>query len=223
MINLHIKEFEFSENIDVNSSILLVIENKKLLYSFLKDLCSGSSYLKYFELYDDSNKKIKTTDVIDFIPSLLTLDLNNKKNINSLMRNVKILCNDNLESGVEYIKNKLEEIYNYVKMESTLDIVSDINFDEDDLMKYLGIKLVDNDEVLVERVLNYIKASIELRGVRVFVFYGLVDLLDSKELYNLLKNVLYLGVKIIDIESKMIDKNQFTSKYLIDNDLCLIK
>lgn len=139
------------------------------------------------------------------------------------MRNVKILCNDNLESGVEYIKNKLEEIYNYVKMESTLDIVSDINFDEDDLMKYLGIKLVDNDEVLVERVLNYIKASIELRGVRVFVFYGLVDLLDSKELYNLLKNVLYLGVKIIDIESKMIDKNQFTSKYLIDNDLCLIK
>ena len=89
MISLCIHPFDFIQNEKDICHQLLIIENKKMLYSFLKDMASGGIYKEYFEIYDENNKKLKNGDYLDFILSLLYLDINNKKNINALIKFLK--------------------------------------------------------------------------------------------------------------------------------------
>ena len=60
MNQMHIKYFDVNENLDNNLSTLLVVQDKRLLYSMLNDLLSGNNSLNYFEIFDENIKKIKS-------------------------------------------------------------------------------------------------------------------------------------------------------------------
>lgn len=223
MNQMHIKYFEINENLENNSNTLLIVENKKMLYSMLNDLLSGNNYLEYFDIFDENLKKVKFTDVIDFIPSLLMLDINQKKNINLLIRNIKNNYFYEMHKETEYIKERITSIFNNIKLNINFDIISDVDFSEEDLMKEMNISIFDGYSTILERLTNYIKVIYELRGVKCFIFYGLLEFLDEEDLKLLLLECKYMNIKVIDIENGNNSSDFFDSKYILDKDLCLIK
>ena len=224
MINLHIKRFNINESLDNNENVLLIIENKKILYDFLMDLNSGNNYLENIEAYDENNKKIKTCDLIDFVYSPMFIDVNQKKNLNLLIRLIKNDCENLIQEEVDEIKNKIESLFKLIRLDLNIDIESDIDFTNDDLLKSMNVFIKDTSSNPIERIFNYIKVSIELRKVRCFIFYGLYDFLTKNEIEELLLNCKYLNVKIINIEKNFDDKSlKFDKKYFLDNDLCVLR
>lgn len=223
MINISIPLIDYFESIENLDSLLLIIENKKLLYKFLKDIGSGCVYEEYIQLYDENNKRIKNNDYIDFVPSILDIDINNKKNINALIKFIKKMCYDEIKETSKNIELLLKHSFNSLKLDIPLDIIDDIDISEEDYFKLINVKIVDNDISLLERINNYIKTSFELRSMKVFVFYGLYSLLDEDEVSSLIKDCQYLNVKLIDIENTEILSKCFSNKIILDKDICLLK
>lgn len=212
--------YEFVENFD---SLLLIIENKKVLYNFLKDLLGGCLQEENIQLFDENNKHIKNSDYIDFAPSIFDIDVNNKKNINALIKFIKKTCYENIKEATTSIEETLKKSFDFLKLEIPLDVIDNIDINEDDYFKLLDIKIIDDDINLLERITTYIKTSFELRSIKIFVFYGLFSLLEGEEVRYLLKECQYLDVKIINIEHSDISTNCFSNKIILDKDICLLK
>lgn len=223
MIKFSMIDFNINSDLDNINNHLIIIENKKYLYNFLCDMYMGCIFKEYIKIYDEDYNQLKNTDYIDFIPSLINIDINNKKNINALIRYLKKICFDEVTKYTSKINDILLEIFNKIKMESPIEIVYDNTFSDDDLFRILNFTIVDSKESLLERIFNYISLSYELRKVKLFVFYSLSSFLDEEEMINLLKNCSYLGVSIINIENNNMNLPFFDSKKILDNDNCLIE
>lgn len=108
------------------------------------------------------------------------------------------------------------------KKPEPINIFCDIDLDEDDVIKMLGISLQDDSPNLVERINNYINVSFELRNIKIFIFYNLLAFLDESELDLLVRANKYNGIKIIDIENVEYKTDIFDHIKILDEDICVI-
>lgn len=223
MINLSISTFNIFENIDVLNNYLLIIQNKKELYKFLKDIGNGCIYDELIQVYDESNRKLKNSDYIDFVPSILSIDINNKRNINALIRIIKKSQEEPLKNSINVLNKYLKDLFNNIRLEIPFTIIDNIELEEDDIIKLMDIKIEDNDQNLLERINTYIQTSFELRNIKIFVFYGLFSLLEDQEVDSLIKNCKYYGIIIVDIENIDIQTSIDFNKLILDQDICLLK
>lgn len=222
MTILSIDCFNIYENIEEINNCLLILENKKFLYNFICDITSDSTLYEYIKIYEN-DKRVKTVDYIDFIPSLVHMDLNNKKNLNAIVRYLKQNNSEILNNYIDKINIHINDAFKYIKLESPIDIISKGNFDLDELFKIFNISIDDKKEKLLERICQYIDISYELRNTRVFIFYQLSSFLTENEIDLLIKNSNYKCVSIINIENQNVNLDAFDNKKIIDNDNCLLE
>lgn len=222
MNRLIIKDFNISQKLESNDSILLLMENKKYFYNFITDIQNDLGK-EFINIVDNTYKVLKTSDYIDIIPSLFYLDINCKRNLNSINKQVKLLYRNNIIDTLYDIKSKIESTFSQIKMDYPIDIISDCDLDEEDIIKLLNIKIDDTSKTILEKIMIYIKVAIELRKIKIFIFVNLFSYLEKEEIDILLKNCKFLDIILINIESQVIENNSFDIKKMIDNDICLIE
>lgn len=221
MSYLSIPLFNVYEPLDDSDSYLLIIKNKQLLYYFLQNYNYNTNE-EYIKVFDESNNQIKAADYIDIVTSILSIDVNTKKNINALVRQLKTNT-DILKKTSLNVTNIVKEAFDVIKMDSPIDIISDANISEDDIVKMMDINIDECSNTMIERLNNYVKVSYELRNVRVFVFYNLLSFLTETEIELLIHNSKYSNIKIIDIEYFDDDSYIFDNKKIVDKDICLLE
>lgn len=217
MNKIIINIFNINEDLD-NSSNLLIINNKKQLYLFL-----SMADIDYIKIIDENLNILKTSDYVDVTPSVLNLDINSKKNINALIRQIKKTESDIIYLSEQKIANILKDTFKNVAIDYPLDLISDIDFNTDDIIKLLNIKLNEHDKTLLERLQTYIKVSCELRNIKIFIFFDLYSFLEEHELKSLINECKYYDIKIINVEYYDVENSVFDKKRIIDNDLCVIE
>lgn len=221
MSYLSIPLFNVYEPLDDSDSYLLIIKNKQLLYYFLQNYNYNTNE-EYIKVFDESNNQIKAADYIDIVTSILSIDVNTKKNINALVRQLKTNT-DILKKTSLNVTNIVKEAFDVIRMDSPIDIISDANISEDDIVKMMDINIDECSNTMIERLNNYVKVSYELRNVRVFVFYNLLSFLTETEIELLIHNSKYSNIKIIDIEYFDDDSYIFDHKKIVDKDICLLE
>lgn len=208
---------------DIPKSFLLCISNKELYYKYLKDLFYSSTNPDYLKFFNEQSNELKFDDIADFIPSLIDLNINNKKNINRLLRLIKNGQSDILKDAGININNILLDSFNLLQLNSPLNIYSDIDISDDDILKMMNISLMEEDDkTLLESVFEYMKVSFELRNTKTFIFYGLSAFLTSEELSSLILNAKYEGISIILFECDVIIPSIFDIVKKLDEDYCLL-
>lgn len=221
MSYLSIPLFNVYEPLDDSDSYLLIIKNKQLLYYFLQNYNYNTNE-EYIKVFDESNNQIKAADYIDIVTSILSIDVNTKKNINALVRQLKTNT-DILKKTSLNVTNIVKEAFDVIRMDSPIDIISDANISEDDIVKMMDINIDECSNTMIERLNNYVKVSYELRNVRVFVFYNLLSFLTETEIELLIHNSKYSNIKIIDIEYFDDGSYIFDHKKIVDKDICLLE
>ncbi len=221
MSYLSIPLFNVYEPLDDSDSYLLIIKNKQLLYYFLQNYNYNTNE-EYIKVFDESNNQIKAADYIDIVTSILSIDVNTKKNINALVRQLKTNT-DILKKTSLNVTNIVKEAFDVIKMDSPIDIISDANISEDDIVKMMDINIDECSNTMIERLNNYVKVSYELRNVRVFIFYNLLSFLTETEIELLIHNSKYSNIKIIDIEYFDDGVCIFDHKKIVDKDICLLE
>lgn len=222
MIKMLINECKYEDILENNNSIMIIIENKKYFYNFIIDLQLSYSEINSIKLFDEKEKELKNTDYIEVIPSIFTMDINNKKNISALLKIIKTSNKELIQNNLIDINNKLEQFSNHLKLETDITFESNVDFSDDELLKVLNIYIDCDKQSLLEIIYQYIKATYELRNIKIFVFVSLLDYLDDDELKLLLKNCKLLGVILINIEIKDNNFVGFHKKFILDNSLSLI-
>lgn len=222
MIKMLINECKYEDILENNNSIMIIIENKKYFYNFIIDLQLSYSEINSIKLFDEKEKELKNTDYIEVIPSIFTMDINNKKNISALLKIIKTSNKELIQNNLIDINNKLEQFSNHLKLETDITFESNVDFSDDELLKVLNIYIDCDKQSLLEIIYQYIKATYELRNIKIFVFISLLDYLDDDELKLLLKNCKLSGVILINIEIKDNNFVGFHKKFILDKSLSLI-
>lgn len=223
MNKILVNDFKIEENEDSLDSCLLIIQNKKKLYKVLMNLDSDFEDTPFIKIIDNSYKLLKNSDYIDYIPNLLLIDVNTKKNINALLRQIKVVSSREIKKTCGKIVEELIDCFNNIKFESSFSLYEEIEFEDDDLLKLLSIKIEDNKLDILNRLITYIKISYELRNIKIFITFNIYSLLEDEEINLLIKETKLLGVKLINIETSDVHKNNFDIKKILDKDLCLIE
>lgn len=223
MNRLLINELNINQNLDDFDSIVLIIQNKKKLLKILNDLCDDCLNMQFIKIIDEKGRLLKLSDYLDVIVSLFNIDVNNKKNLNALYRQIKKTNIEDFYESINIITNNLQKLFGSINLESSLNLISDIDINEEDILKLLKIQINDNDENMVNRIMNYLKVGIELRNIKKYLFFNLSSLLSFEEINLLLHDCKIIGIQIINIEYEDLPKLDFDIKKILDDDICLIE
>lgn len=216
--------FDIEVDLDNYNLINVQIENKQLFFDILNSLLLEELDLKYLNIVDENMKKIDIYENIDFVYSLLTMNINDKKNINVLNRQLKKIFIQELTEKCININKSLVELSKNIEFEYPLDIYSDILLKEEDVLKILNIKLKEKEGDILEKIVDYINITYQLRDVKIYIFINLGDYLEDNQIDMLVKEAMYKKITIITINNhdNFIKNNAFISR-ICDKDICLIK
>ena len=111
MNRLLINEFNINQNLDDFDSIVLIIQNKKKLLKILNDVCDDCLNMQFIKIIDEKGRLLKLSDYLDVIVSLFNIDINNKKNLNALYRQIKKTNIEDFYESINTITNNLQKLF----------------------------------------------------------------------------------------------------------------
>lgn len=215
--------FEQCFDFDKFFAYFLIVENSKEYLKVIEEL-----YAENFSNEESDFVLSKNGEILNlsknclFLYNYFDLDINNKKIISEI--NSKILKVFESHDFVEDFSalNQLfininDKISNYFDLKLEYD--DEITYDK--FIKISGFKL-SSESKFIERLLNYIKIYTELKKVKLVIFVGLSEFLSQEELMLFLKELEYLDLKCLLIESHQKYCFDFVGKIIIDKDLCEI-
>ena len=158
----------------------------------------------------------------DFIMNPFALDINQKKIIGKIHKDLTQVANEELyvESSelsrviIDYLDNLLQRLPYDLVYEAELDILT--------LLKAFGVKLDDSDMEFLSRIICYVKAMHRICGVEIFFFLNIKQFLSSEQVAELYKSCCYEQVSLILLEGCFRERAENESNLIIDKDYCII-
>lgn len=217
--------FDFTHFIKLESSqfINIIIENKTKLFDIEQHIkLLFQTKERYFSLLVDKNP-VDIEDNVEVIEDIFTFDINDKKIINLLYKNIKNYCRDYLKEELSSIKDKIDGLINNVSIDYDLEIMATKEIKEEELFKAVELKIDDNSNNKIERIIKYIRILYELKGTNVFFVFRFHEFFEKDEIETIFNELKYYNISIVNIESRQpIEKLPFESFVILDNDLSLI-
>ncbi len=203
-------------------SLCCIRENKESLIQFMMALHS-ERYTDVLVAYNEEKATFWDKDNIRFIDSVLFVDPNDKKNLAALRKQLKKRYLVNLNESADRIASTLTKAFDEIKLDYDVELYSDISLKTEDILKLRDIKVNVPIGSLLERVLQYLKVSIELAGTKLFVFHHLSLYLSEYDISSIIHELNLMGGSLIDFESSSEFSDQFDKKIIFDQDFTAIE
>ena len=203
--------------------ITLVIENPTWYWQFSNYVYNGfPDHLGYCTL-TSGEKKLDLSDNALFISNPWDLDVNSKANLNALYKLLKKSYFEELNNSVEKIEEILEKNCQEIRLDFDAALSINGGIRVDDIFKIGGMQFSENDGSFLERLTSYISIAKELRGISLVFINHLRDFLTKEECKELIKELQYRGISLVDIEThEPIYSFDNQIKFIIDHDLCIL-
>lgn len=180
-------------------------------------------YLNLFEeLLISFNDEEMSESSIYRINNCLDFDINDKKNINYLYKNLDKEINLNFKNQLNNIINELSELIR----ESSINIGIAYDYDDsislDKLFQSLSVKYAEDDNFDINFITNILNLN-NFYDFKLFITFNLETFFDKNEISVLNKELLKQGIIILNISSiKNYKIDQELTPLFIDEDLCII-
>ena len=216
-------EHNIEVNFDYGEIRSIIIENPRILDSFVLGLYNSTSRKEDKVYILDNFEKIEFAKLVDLVFSPLELTYEKKDIQKKLLQ--KIL-EEITESDISYrfseiCSSFLENIYE-VKINSEYEIDFDENLEMQKLIKCFDIHLKEPMGSFVERIVEYISVMSKLMGKQIFILVGCAHYIDNDEYKLLQKHVAHENVAVLTVEGRQNTLKNPGNKYIMDVDLCEI-
>lgn len=218
------KDFGFVFEMKENTKSLLVVESPSVFLKLIRELYSEISEEESKFVLSEDDVPVKMKDCLNCIINPLDITLNERKLLNKLGELLKkeILFSDLLVEMNEVI-SVIESYALHIMQYADWDLTCSDKIDVQSLLKFLGIQFYDKQETLVEKIMDYVKISHELLGIKCFVFVHLLSYLTEYELQKFYEYAEYQKVNILLLESHQPKRmERFSNVVIIDKDACEI-
>ena len=223
---MKMKLYFFEEFIDLEVGKLytITIENRKILYDFEKYLFNEFEGNSDYLLLMDNNKIIDLKKNIYFLSNFYDMDLNNKKNLLTLYKQIKVNHNDELKERFEQLTSNINEFLKFMNFESGFDLTFDSNILMDDVFKLGDLRFNNENDGLFNTLISYLEIINNLFNIEVFIVEELHKYFSNDELIKAINELKYHGIILINIEKD----NNFEGivdeiRNYIDIDYCTIQ
>lgn len=216
-------EHNIEVNFDYGEIRSIIIENSRILDSFVLGLYNSISRKEDKVYILDNFEKIEFTKLVDLVFSPLELTYEKKDIQKKLLQNI---LEEITESDISYrfseiCSSFLENIYE-VKINSEYEIDFDENLEMQKLIKCFDIHLKEPIGSFVERIVEYISVMSKLMGKQIFILVGCAHYIDNDEYKLLQKHVAHENVAVLTVEGRQNTLKNPGNKYIMDVDLCEI-
>lgn len=217
-------EYKYQIIFDEDIINVVIIENQKEFTHLLEELlqqCGGKE--GRFVLSED-DKILKISTDIQCIVNPMIMELNTKKIIDKIYEQLK----ETVQTTEMYLEVK--KLYGMMMefIQRTIDqydyhLVYDDLVEEKSLFKMVDLRVAEEGNDLLSKIVDYMKLNSRLLKCKVFLFVNLKSFLTEEELKLLYKTCLYEKYNLVLIESmNRPEKNANERVLIIDKDCCEI-
>lgn len=220
-MNLKINYFDNNIKIENDYVQVIEIENKKTFYRLVSDLYKIKNDEKLDEVffYDDNNQEINMYNKVDLYVNFFDIDLNSKKNLNALNKNIINSLTDNIKEEILNNFKKLAKSFTKILSDIDLPLSLNDNITVEDIIKLLKISINKTDELL-NNLLLIIDLEKVLKMNEILFFINLKQYLSQEELIEFYKYAIYNEIKIVLVDSQSYGiKLDYEKKLIIDANL----
>lgn len=220
-MNLKINYFDNNIKIENDYIQVIEIENKKTFYRLVSDLYKIKNDEKLDEVffYDDNNQEINMYNKVDLYVNFFDIDLNSKKNLNVLNKNIINSLIDNVKEEILNNFKKLAKSFTKIISDIDLPLSLNDNITVDDIIKLLKISINKTDDLL-NNLLLLIDLEKVLKMNEILFFINLKQYLSQEELIEFYKYAIYNEIKIVLVDSQSYGiKLDYEKKLIIDTNL----
>ncbi len=214
-------DFLFQIDFEENDCYSLIIENSKEFYNKTNELyCQSNGGDGNFVLSDNSEISISKNCL--YIYDYYGDFLNSKKTISSINKKVvEILKNNDFLQEFNEINKLIFNINDRVIEELDYNVEYIDNFDFETFVK-LSNYTIKTDVSLLENLIAYIQIYAQNENKKLLVFINLFSVLEKEEIKLLIKQIRYMQLNILFIDSNQKYKFEDIKTIIIDEDLCII-
>jgi CRISPR type II-A-associated protein Csn2 len=209
---------------ELNSGIInvLIVENESYFYKYCVELVKQiNGEDGNFCLFNGDNKlSIAKTSVI--FTEFFNISLNDKKVTTKLFAYLTELVNNKLIIEMTELKTLWAEIFAKLNAESDCQLDYDGGEDLTTLFKAFGVKIADDDDSLLAKIVTFINIFSSLVKIKNFFFVNLKSFLSADDLKKLYHESQLNEVNLFLLEScerTVLEGEKIT---IIDKDLCEI-
>lgn len=213
-LQLNIEMYENRVNI-------LVAENKITLSYIIESIwkqCDGQEG----DFILSENKILKFDKEMEMIINPFDLNFNSKKIISSLYSNLSEKANELAEDKAELNSKMINFLDKIILSESYAGIDFSLDFSWNDLFKMYNVKIDDNYDSLLSKLIEYIKLISNFCAIRVLCMVNIKSYLSKREIEDLYVCANHNKIFLLLIEAVESEKLSNENIFIIDKDDCLI-
>lgn len=219
------KDFRFAFGFEENTRNLLVVECPDIFCKMVRELTSDDLVEDVRFVLSEDDVPVKKKDQLICVVNPLTVSLNERKLLGKLMDVLKKeICSTELLLESNQIIALLENYALNIIQNADWELICSDKLDVSGLLKFLGIQFQDEQGSLLEKLIDYIKVTNDLLGIRCFVFVHLLSYLTEYEIEKLFEYVHYYKIHVLLLESRQPEEvKKYTNVAIIDKDACEIQ
>ena len=217
------REFDFVIEADENTSVSIVCENPKIFYEMIEDSIKLiKSNESNWVISEKDGSRIDSKQ-IDVIVSQFCFDINSKRLLGNVQKEIETCIYENFIEEIDYINNAFIRILEDISLRLSYEIDYNIECDVKDLIKIYDLKLSYESSSLLGKLSIYIKLLAMSLNVKLLFLVDIKRYLTAHEILILYKEARYWKIQLVIMESRFIDKLENEKVIIIDMDRCIIE
>lgn len=217
------REFDFVIEADENTSVSIVCENPKIFYEMIEDSIKLiKSNESNWVISEKDGSRIDSKQ-IDVIVSPFCFDINSKRLLGNVQKEIETCIYENFIEEIDYINNAFIRILEDISLRLSYEIDYNIECDVKDLIKIYDLKLSYESGSLLGKLSIYIKLLAMSLNVKLLFLVDIKRYLTAHEILILYKEARYWKIQLVIMESRFIDKLENEKVIIIDMDRCIIE
>lgn len=222
-MNFISKKFYLNIPIIENSVNVIYIENKDILSRFIQDIIHQINGNVNSFIIEENEKSINFTKYVECIISPFLLDVNNKRIITKLYKELNEYAVDNLIDKTVEINSMILKYLDNLTCNQVYPLEYEVDINVIDILKMYNVRIAVEETTLAENMLNYIKFMKRICGLKVFFLINIKQYFKQEDMLCIYKECLYEKINLILVESSYNNSYDYEKAWIIDNDLCIIE
>lgn len=205
-----------------NRVVNLVLENPQDFTEVLTDLQRQFHEEEGAAVLSENNKELKWEKTGTIITDYINLSVNDKKVINRLYKLMQESSNEDFQMKGRLISNSISVLEQTISLMRYDCISYDLDFSWSDFYKAFHVRINDDSETLLEKLINYLRVCSGLLGYQLLCLVNAKDYLTKKDIAELYQIAEYLKIHLLMVESRERNDTNNEIFYIVDYDHCLI-
>lgn len=207
-----------------NQVCVLSLELTDVFRNVLADLWKQSEGLNgSILLSEDDGTPVKLKDKMVCIFNPFALDVNEKRIINQLYKELSMQVQESLPEAFADYHHQTSMLMERIAALSSFSLDYEPDVQIADLFKICHLELRSESENLLEQLLDYIQVQRSLCHKTCFVLVNIKQFFSEKEMAYLYEFSLYEKLQLIVIESLHSPKREEEKTLIVDSDRCIIE